>query len=318
MTALVTGAGGFVGSALCASLLKDGVDVVGVIRPGETSWRLKDPSMTDLRLIQHDIVNADFADVIRSVRPTRIFHLAAHGAYSWQNDVRAIVNCNLTATIALADAAAAVGSCEAFVHTGSSSEYGLKDVPHNEDDAIKPNSVYAVSKAAATSYLGHLARNGQLNAVSARLFSIYGPFEDNSRLIPQLVLKGRHGTLPPLASPSIARDFVYVDDAVMCLRRIADVLSAGDSPGEILNVCSGIETTLADVAIASSAVFANVPTPVWGTYEARHWDTNKWSGDPALAEKEIGWSATTSLCEGLQQFSEWIESDELRINYYGA
>jgi nucleoside-diphosphate-sugar epimerase len=318
MTVLVTGAGGFVGGALCAALLNDGHDVVGVLRPGETSWRMKDPSMAGIRIVQHDIVNPDFANVINEIGPTEIFHLAAHGAYSWQNDAPSIVNCNLTATIALADAAAKVGSCKAFVHTGSSSEYGLKVVPHAESDLIKPNSVYAVSKAAATHYLGHLARTGSLNAVTARLFSIYGPFEDSSRLIPQVVIKGREGSLPPLASPTIARDFVYVDDAVRCLRQIAETVASGGTPGEVVNVCSGIETTLADVADASAAVFPGVPAPAWGTYESRHWDTNKWSGDPKLARTAVGWSATTSLRDGLRKFSEWIEGDELRAGYYGS
>jgi UDP-glucose 4-epimerase len=316
MLNLVTGAGGFVGSALCASLLADGQEVIGILRPGEVTWRMSDKSLVGLKTEQHDITDPNFSSVIERLRPARIFHLAAHGAYSWQNDAAAIVTANLTATIQLADAAAKAG-CEAFVHTGSSSEYGLKDVPHNEDDRIMPNSVYAASKAAATLYLGHLARTKVLPAVTARLFSIYGPFEDRSRLIPQVVLQGRSGGIPPLASPTIARDFVYVDDAVQCLRTLSDSLASEPFPSEVVNICSGIETTLADVAAASAGVFDLKVGPVWGTYEARGWDTNKWSGNPSLASGALGFQATTNVAEGLRRFSDWIGENANRLSYYG-
>lgn len=318
MTTLVTGAGGFVGAALCASLLSDSQTVIGIVRPGEDSWRLRDPSLIGLGVHRCDIGTEDFLDLVRSLRPTRVFHLAAHGAYSWQTDAANIVATNLTATVTLADALAEIGCCEAFVHTGSSSEYGFKDEPHRESDRIEPNSVYAVTKAAATNYLAHLRRTKALPSVTARLFSIYGPFEDHSRLIPQVVIRGREGTLPPLASPDIARDFVYVGDAVRCLRTVADALASGIECGEIVNVSSGVEFTLGEVANVVRAMFPNVEPPTWGTYEARSWDTNKWCGDPGHTRRSIGWSATTSFGDGLKLFADWIDGNELRRAYYCA
>jgi nucleoside-diphosphate-sugar epimerase len=316
MTNLVTGAGGFVGAALCAALRADGEPVIGAIRPGEDNWRIHDPSVAGVEFIRADISSEDFLRTVTELRPTRVFHLAAHGAYSWQTDARSIVDTNLTATIHLADALAKAGGCESFVHTGSSSEYGLKDHPHNEADRVEPNSVYAVSKAAATNYLGHLRRTKSLPAVTARLFSIYGPFEDRSRLIPQVVMLASAGKLPPFASPDIARDFVYVDDAVRCLRVLADAVAAGNDTGEVVNVSSGVERTLRDVANSAQTVFPNVSDPVWGTYEARSWDTNKWCGDPTNATTQVGWSASVDLSDGLRRFADWIRLDVGRVNYY--
>lgn len=316
MTTLVTGAGGFVGAALCASLLAESLPVIGVVRPGEESWRLKDPSLAGLDIVRSDIGSESFLGLVRELRPTRVFHLAAHGAYSWQTDAPNIVATNLTATIQLADTLARTGCCEAFVHTGSSSEYGFKNEPHRETDRIEPNSVYAVTKAAATNYLAHLRRTKALAAVTTRLFSIYGPFEDQSRLIPQVVVQALGGKLPPFASPEIARDFVYVDDAVRCLRAVADALATGTDTGEVVNVSSGVELTLRDVAALAQMVFPNVAPPTWGSYEARSWDTNKWCGDPSHTSRRIGWSATTSLADGLKYFADWIRHHELRGAYY--
>ena len=86
-------------------------------------------------------------------RPDWIFHLAAHGAYSWQTDLRAMTAINIEATDSLL---AARPRCrrEAVVYAGSSSEYGYRRHPPAEGERIEPNSHYAVTKAAGT----HLCR----------------------------------------------------------------------------------------------------------------------------------------------------------------
>ena len=100
----------------------------------------------------------------------------------------------------LLDACAEAG-VEAFVYTGSSSEYGYKDHPPREDEMLEPNSHYAITKAAATHYCQFVAVQHDINAIAVRLYSIYGPFEDPSRLMPTLIDHGLRGTLPPLVSP---------------------------------------------------------------------------------------------------------------------
>ena len=62
--------------------------------------------------------------------------------------------------------------------------------------------------------MAFVGRVRQLPVVNLRLYSVYGPYEDSSRLIPTLALKGLAHQLPPLASPDTARDFVHVDDVV--------------------------------------------------------------------------------------------------------
>lgn len=54
------------------------------------------------------------------------------------------------------DASYEIGMCEIFVNTGSSSEYGQKDIPMKESDPIEPNNLYGISKAAATHYAVYL------------------------------------------------------------------------------------------------------------------------------------------------------------------
>ena len=83
--------------------------------------------------------------------------------------------------------------------------------PANPSDQ-KPNSYYAVAKAAATMYCSYTSQKIERPITTLRLYSAYGPFEEPSRLMPTLIKKGLQGELPPLVSPDTARDFIYIDD----------------------------------------------------------------------------------------------------------
>src|SRR5262249_5612399 len=141
-----------------------------------------------------------------------------------QTGIDRMMATNFMGCVNLLDACAEIG-VESFVQTGSSSEYGYKDHPPAEDEALEPNSHYAVTKAAATHYCQFTARQHNLHAVTTRLYSIYGPWEEPTRLIPTLIIRGLKGNLPPLVSPRTARDFVYVDDAVEALLQVASQTS---------------------------------------------------------------------------------------------
>src|SRR5207237_854558 len=133
--------------------------------------------------------------------------------YSSQTDLSQMVRTNFTSTINLVESCLKTGF-EVFVNTGSSSEYGFKNHAPSEDEAIEPNSDYAVSKAVATLYCRHKARQKNVHIPTLRLYSIYGPYEEPTRLMPALLIRGLSGELPPLVNPDIARDYVYTEDAV--------------------------------------------------------------------------------------------------------
>ena len=292
---LVTGASGFVGANLVRRLLRDGHETHLLLRPSHQSWRLKEIA-ADVRVHDADLENRESVRrVVASSRPDWVFNLAAYGAYPNQTGLPRMLSTNLIGCAALADACAETG-VEAFLHTGSSSEYGFKDHAPSEDELLEPNSHYAITKAAATHYCQCVARARNLNAVTVRLYSIYGPFEEPTRLIPTLIRHGLQGTLPPLASPRIARDFVYVDDAVDAMLQVAS-----SSRPSIYNICTGVQSTLADVVAIVRRLMNISAEPVWSSMQDRSWDTDCWVGSPQKIEREIGWRAQTTLEEGLKR-----------------
>jgi UDP-glucose 4-epimerase len=309
--ALVTGAAGFVGANLARRLLADGWEVELVVHPGSDPWRLEDVR-GDARLHEADVTDAAAVEaVVAAARPTHVFHLAAHGAYSWQTDASRILETNVVGTLRVLATALRAG-CAAVVNTGSSSEYGFADHAPSEDELPAPNSIYAVGKTAATLLAGLLGRDSSTRVSTLRLYSAYGPFEEPGRLLPTLALAALDHRLPPLVDPSTARDFVHVDDVVEAYLAAAERGGAG----EVYNVGSGTQTTLAELVRVAGEVFGFTPEPEWGSMPARDWDTGTWVANTAKIARELGWAPRASLPDGLRGLGEWLAaSPELRARY---
>lgn len=313
MKALVTGANGFVGANLVRYLLSNGHEVTAVVRPGGTPWRLE--GVAGARRVEVDLGDPGAVEAAAlAERPDWIMHLAAHGGYSWQQDLRPMVAVNIECTDALLRAARETGA--ALVHAGSSSEYGYKDHAPVEDERIEPNSHYAVTKAAGTHLCRLAAATHGQRAVTLRLYSVYGPWEEHGRLMPTLVHRARAGTWPPLVGPDTARDFVWIDDVCDAFVRAAS--EPLDDPGAVFNIGSGRQTTLRDVVAAAAEVFGVAQEPRWGSMAQRRWDTTVWVSDPGAAERALGWRAGTPLRDGLARLGAWMDAHPDAAARHGA
>jgi UDP-glucose 4-epimerase len=301
---LVTGGSGFVGANLARRLLAEGHEVNLLLRPQRKLWRLEGV-LEDLRIREADLRDADSVGrLLKTTRPEWIFHLAANGAYPNQTETDSILQTNLVGTANLLDAAAADGF-EAFVNSGSSSEYGYKDHAPVEDEWLEPNSTYAVAKAAATLYCRQRARRDGLPVTTLRLYSVYGPFEEPSRLVPRLIAEGLLGRLPPLVNPTVARDYLHVED--VCEAYLAAAISATE-PGAVYNVGTGVQTTLAEIVDLARRLLPIGLEPAWGTMPDRSWDTDVWVANPARISAELGWSAKLDLEQGLAKTIAWYRA----------
>ena len=312
----VTGAAGFVGANIVRRLVRDGHDVDMLVHPSSDRWRLDSvASEAAVHLVDLEDVDA-VTQLISRRRPDWIFHAAAHGAYPFQTDLRKMIATNLIGTINLVEAGLRAGF-EAFVHTGSSSEYGAKDHAPAEDEVVEPNSHYAVTKASATLYCRHAARAHDAAIRVLRLYSVYGPWEEPSRLMPRLLTQALSQTWPPLASPDTARDYVYADDVVEAY--IATATVPDQELGAVYNIGTGIQTSLKKVVDVVRRQLSVDPEPQWGTMANRSWDTAVWVAQPAAALKEIGWSAHHDLSSGLGHFTQWLRDwPDILERYQGA
>ncbi|MBF0518985.1 MAG: NAD(P)-dependent oxidoreductase [Nitrospirae bacterium] len=303
---IITGATGFVGANLTRALLRQRHDVHLFLRFGFNPWRIAD-IVNDVRIHEVSLTNEEqLTQAIKEIKPDWIFHLAVHGAYSWQSDVYKIIETNITGTVSLVCAAVKTGF-EAFINTGSSSEYGYNSNAPKESDCPEPNSYYAVAKTSATMFCSYMAKQHKVNISTLRLYSAYGPFEEPNRLIPTLIINGLYGKLPVLVRPDISRDYIYIDDITDIYTLIATKNHQSEL-GAIYNVGTGVQTSLREIVEITRAMFKINDPPVWGSMPERIWDTDIWRCDSGKLKETFLWNYRYSLEDGLKKTREWLET----------
>jgi len=171
-----------------------------------------------------------------------------------------------------------------------------------EKDLLEPNSYYAVAKAAQSMLCQYIARFQEKPVVTFRLFSVYGPYEEPSRLVPKLMEAFFQGDSIDLVQPKIAHDFIFVDDIIEAYLNVAALKK---NPGKIFNIGTGKQTTIKEMADILQTVTGKTADLRWGAMPSRPWDTAHWVGDVTQAKDQLGWSSGVSVEEGLSKTWQW-------------
>jgi nucleoside-diphosphate-sugar epimerase/glycosyltransferase involved in cell wall biosynthesis len=300
---LVLGASGFIGANLLRTLLEHREDVYGTASR-LPAWRLEGLPREHV-LVTDLLIDSNLDAMLESIKPRTIFDCIAYGAYSFETDRELIyrTNFNLISRL-LGRLDPRTLSC--YVHAGSSSEYGDNASGPQEDEVPAPNSHYSVSKVAAASLINYLGKKKGLPCANLRLYSAYGPLEDSSRLIPNIVHFGAAGGYPELVDPRVSRDFIYVDDVVHAFVDVGLKLSEADY-GESFNIGTGRKTTIGDIVSVSQKLFDIQQDPVF-SMPNREWDLTDWFSDIGKVQERIGWAPRIPLEEGLKRTAEWYRS----------
>lgn len=306
----VTGSAGFVGSCLSRKLSEKGYDTHLILKEGTDTWRINDIQgraqihFADLEKKQ------DVVQVINEIRPDIVFHLAAYGGYHFQTDPMKSISANIIGTLNLLDACSKNGF-DSFINTGSSSEYGLKYAPMKENDAIAPTSYYAVTKSCATLLCQMEAASRKMPINTVRLFSVYGPFEAKTRLVPAAIKACVAKQDLHLLSPTSVRDFIFVEDVIDIFFKLA---AKQEISGHIFNAGSGKQNTTYEMVEEIIRLTGSSIKPLWRTAESRPTiEPTTWVADITKAKKMLGWEPTHSLTQGLLKTIEWFEKN---LRYY--
>lgn len=321
--ALVTGAGGFIGSHLCEKLVQHGYKVRAFLRYNSRNfwgWLENSSCKNNIEVVSGDIRNYD--SIRRAMEDIDIiFHLAALIGipYSYYSP-DAYVDTNIKGTLNILQAARD-SNIRKFVHTSTSEVYGTAQyVPISEKHPLNPQSPYAATKAGADFLVLSFHRSFNLPATVARPFNIYGPRQSARAVIPTIItqiLSGKNkirlGSLFP------KRDLTYVKDTVEGLIR------AAESPkviGEVINIGSNFEISIKDlVKVIAKIMRSNIKIESDKERQrpkmsevARLWaDVNK-------AKELLNWSPTYSLEQGIKETVDWfkLHKDIYKANIYNV
>jgi UDP-glucose 4-epimerase len=313
---LVTGGCGFIGSHLVDALVAEG-HAVRVIDNLSTGVRNHLPRAAELvagDLRNLEIVRAAAADV------DGCFHLAA---------VASVVRCNetwhdshlvnLAATVAVLEVAARARL--PVVYASSAAVYG--DNPNvllHEEEPLRPFSAYGVDKAACEMHAHAGAAVHGLASIGLRFFNVYGPRQrpgdPYSGVISVFLDRLRRG-LPPVlhGDGGQSRDFIFVADVVAALRLAMARLER--EPGrqwqpcaEVYNVCTGRAVTVAELARLVMALTGRGESSVERA-PSRPGDIRHSIGSPERATRELGFTATVAIKNGLERLVAGVAGSPL-------
>ena len=307
---LVTGGAGFIGSHLVDRLLARGDDVT-VLDDLSTGAREHVPAAAEL--VVADVADADAVRSCVTGGFDAVLHVAGQASIatsyaSPERDLRTNVEGTLNVLSACVEA-----GVPRLVHASSMTVYGEPDeVPTPEEAPARPVSYYGITKLAAERYaLVTGERPDAALAVTAlRMFNVYGdrqslanPYQGVLAIFLGNVLRGEPITIH--SDGLQTRDFVFVDDVVDAwLAALADP-SAG---GLVVNVGSGVETTIGDLARSVVAACGEDPD-AWEIRRgpAQRGDQRRSGADVRLAARTLGWAPRTSLADGLVLTIRWAK-----------
>ncbi|HEU4828168.1 MAG TPA: GDP-mannose 4,6-dehydratase [Gemmatimonadales bacterium] len=309
MKVLVTGADGFVGRYLVRQLLASGHAVIAAVRRGGAapdSW-LDAGEQKDVEPLEFDLEDPAAADAAARRRPDGVIHLAAvASSREARRDPGLAWTVNAAGTARLLEALGAErarGACDPVVVVVSSGEvYGAgAERPRHETDAVRPQSPYAATKAAAEIGALEIARRTGLRVIIARAFQHTGPGQAELYVVPALARRlaearraGRRDI--PVGNLEPVRDITDVRDVVAAYVALLERGAAG----EIYNVARGEGIALADVFVKLARILETDAVPIPDASLVRSGDIPHLVGDPAKIRAATGWIPAHTIDQTLR------------------
>jgi UDP-glucuronate 4-epimerase len=321
MTVLVTGVAGFIGYHLAGALLSRGERVIGVDNLSPYyDVRLKEARLARLGAQKSfsfhrlDIADRDAVAALTAAHPEidRVVHLAAQAGvrYSLENPY-SYVTANVMGQVTMLEAARRLERLESFVYASSSSVYGANTtLPFSVDDPVdQPVSLYAASKRSCE-LIGHTyAHLYGIPGTGLRFFTVYGPWgrpDMAAYLFCDAIVAGR--PIKVFNRGEMSRDFTYIDDIVAGTVAALDrpppadmkvrhrLYNLGNNrPERLLDFIAIIEREIGRTAVKE--LLPMQPGDVPSTY-----------ADIEASRRDLGFSPSTPLAEGLRRFTGWYKT----------
>ena len=312
---LVTGAAGFIGSAVCHALLARGDQVTGIDNLSDYyDVALKEARLARLRLEKNfsfhkaDIADKDAMMALAGGDIAGVVHLAAQPGvrYSLENPF-AYVTANVMGQAVMLELARALPNLKHFVYASSSSVYGAnKKTPFSVDDPVEhPNSLYAATKRADELFAHTYAHLYRLACTGLRFFTVYGPW-GRPDMAPMLFAKAITANEPikVFNHGEMWRDFTYIDDIVAGVLKALDRPATGAPPHALYNLGNNKSEKLTDFIAeiekalgkkAEKIMAAMQPGDVPATY-----------ADIEASSRDLGFQPTTPISVGIPKFIAWF------------
>ena len=298
---LVTGATGFIGSNLIYQLLDSSYNI--------SIFTHKKSNMQNIKNIipKLDMYEIDFSkpriikEKIKKIKPDVVYHLASYGVNYNQTTYDKIINTNVLGTLNLFEAISEYADVNKVVNLGSCFEYAPKSKKMKEVDETNPKTVYGISKMQQTNIAKYFYKQKNLPVITLRVFNTYGPFENQNRLIPSMILAVLNHKKVYINNPDDVRDFIFVKDVVEGLVRASKVKKSV----EILNIGTSNGYSVREIVKKLSKI---TKYDKIAFHESKpHEYGGRIIADITKSKSILKWEPKYTINEGLKETFEWFK-----------
>jgi UDP-glucose 4-epimerase len=301
---LVTGAAGFIGSAVAKRIISNG-HMVYTIDNLTTGYLSNIPD--GVHFIKGDVQDIACLEQLKEVQFDAIFHIAGQssGEVSFENPVYDLQT-NAQSSLLLLDFARRTG-CQKFIYASTMSIYGDQDIlPVKEDFTPNPKSFYAVGKLASEHYLKIYSDFG-IQCIAMRLFNVYGPGQNLDNLKQGMISiflaqAINENSIMVRGSVDRFRDFIFIDDVVEAFIKALD----SKVRYQVLNIASGFKTTVAEVLRCIKSEFDS--TLEIRIEEGTPGDQFGIFGDNKKAIEALDWKPQMPFIDGFKLMCQWAKT----------
>lgn len=302
-TYLVTGAAGFIGSALAKKIIENGHKVV-TIDNLSTGYRETIPE--DVIFYEGNCQDEKIINQLKKYQFETIYHIAGQssGEISFENPVYDLQT-NTQSTLLLLKLALET-NCKKFIYASTMSVYGVQpDKNIDETVSTLPKSFYGVGKIASEHYMRIYQEYG-INSTALRLFNVYGPGQNLKNMKQGMVsiflaqaINNKH--IHVKGSKDRFRDFIYIDDVIDAFLKAEN---KKQNSFDILNVCTGKKTTIEELINIQkqSLPYDDVSVEYTGSTPGDQFGI---FGNNAQIKKQLNWQPKINLTKGIENMTNW-------------
>jgi len=295
---LVAGGTGFIGANLINQLISEGYNVVSLSK--------------NCQRVQRKIKGAEyvFLDLNKPFKKNK-YELLKDTDYvvncsgyvdhrNFSNGGQEIFNDHFGSLLTLVNLAIDL-KVKAFIHLGSSDEYGKNRSPIKESTKESPLSPYALAKLTSTHYLNQCFTQGILNTIVIRPFIVFGEMQSTNRFLPYLIDNCLKDQEFKVTKGDQLRDYLYVKDFNRAIIKSFNNIKAY---GEVINIASGKPISIKEVINDVKAIIGK-GKPIFGGIEYRSGESMELYANVEKAKKILNWVPKYEFKKSLKEVINW-------------
>lgn len=290
---LVLGSSGFVGKNISEIFSKEFTIIKSV----------RDKTKVAEGIIWFDLLNEGSWIETTKLSPSIIINCIGYGVVKTEKELDKIYDINYIKTVAFFEFLSAYNSTIKLIHFGTAFEYDLSIEKLLETSNVLPQTHYGISKLMASNYL--FQKKIRNPFVVIRPFNMFGLYEDESKIIPYLILSQKNKVTIDLSSGKQKRDYCFVEDLVIFLLRLVKEKDINEIP-KCINVGTGVSTSIKEMALKLSAILPS--------FDSKYWN---WDAIPQRIGEQHEFYNASTLSKELGFKSKDITTNlQHTINYY--